>query len=190
MFQERQGGGGGAPHGVILAVVVFIVVLAPFLTGDQGEAITEAISELLSPLGLLLLPIPPPPRNPASACFFSSSCSYFTLAFPSSAAVAMILRIEKFNITIQRLFACYPFDAVEDRIPGIKRLVAGDYYSGVCLLIMVYSGAFFSITNETSSFEQLSVKNGSCGGCLGGWYVGAAIAQSQLFYCRFTPFSY
>ncbi|KAL4285295.1 hypothetical protein GQ457_16G030880 [Hibiscus cannabinus] len=55
MLQERQGG--GAPHGVILAVVVFIVVLAPFLTGDQGEAITEAISELLTPLGLLLLPL-------------------------------------------------------------------------------------------------------------------------------------
>ncbi|GMI72147.1 hypothetical protein like AT3G06890 [Hibiscus trionum] len=52
MLQERQGG--GALHGVILAVVIFIVVLAPFLT---GEAITEAISELLTPLGLLLLPI-------------------------------------------------------------------------------------------------------------------------------------
>ncbi|WRX16064.1 hypothetical protein QQP08_008551 [Theobroma cacao] len=34
-----------------------IVVLAPFLLGDQGEAITEAITELLSPVGLLLLPI-------------------------------------------------------------------------------------------------------------------------------------
>ncbi|MBA0858070.1 hypothetical protein Goshw_021106 [Gossypium schwendimanii] len=55
MLQERHGG--GPPHGVILAVVVFIVVLAPFLYGDQGEAITEAISELLTPLGLLLLPI-------------------------------------------------------------------------------------------------------------------------------------
>ncbi|KAJ4834080.1 hypothetical protein Tsubulata_016278 [Turnera subulata] len=48
---------GGAPHGILLAVVVCIVVLAPFLFGDQGEAITEAISELLSPVGLLLLPI-------------------------------------------------------------------------------------------------------------------------------------
>lgn len=58
MFAERQGGGGGgAPHGVILAVVIGIVVLAPSLLGDQGEAITEAISELLSPVGLLLLPI-------------------------------------------------------------------------------------------------------------------------------------
>jgi len=59
MYPERQqgGGGGGAPHGILLAVVVAIVVIVPFLLGDQGEAITEAISELLSPLGLLLLPI-------------------------------------------------------------------------------------------------------------------------------------
>ncbi|XP_021637182.1 uncharacterized protein LOC110633048 [Hevea brasiliensis] len=48
---------GGAPHGIIIAVVVCMVVLAPFLLGDQGEAITEAIAELLSPVGLLLLPI-------------------------------------------------------------------------------------------------------------------------------------
>lgn len=54
MIEERQG---GAPHGILLAVVVAIVVIVPFLLGDQGEAITEAISELLSPLGLLLLPI-------------------------------------------------------------------------------------------------------------------------------------
>ncbi|KAJ8766334.1 hypothetical protein K2173_022393 [Erythroxylum novogranatense] len=54
MLEERQYR--GPPHGVLLAVVVFIVVLAPSLVGDQ-EAITEAISELLSPLGLLLLPI-------------------------------------------------------------------------------------------------------------------------------------
>ncbi|XVF62576.1 hypothetical protein PTKIN_Ptkin09bG0019500 [Pterospermum kingtungense] len=57
MFPERQAAAGGAPHGLILAVVVGIVVLAPFLFGDQGEAITEAISELLTPMGLLLLPI-------------------------------------------------------------------------------------------------------------------------------------
>ncbi|PON80375.1 Transmembrane protein [Trema orientale] len=54
--QERQQAG-GAPHGVLLAVVVVIVIVVPFLVGDQGEALTEAISELLSPLGLLLLPI-------------------------------------------------------------------------------------------------------------------------------------
>ncbi len=52
MIEER-----GAPHGILLAVVVAIVVVVPFLLGDQGEAITEAISELLSPVGLLLLPI-------------------------------------------------------------------------------------------------------------------------------------
>ncbi|KAK4256611.1 hypothetical protein QN277_006314 [Acacia crassicarpa] len=54
MIEERQG---GAPHGILLALVVAVVVIVPFLLGDQGEAITEAISELLSPLGLLLLPI-------------------------------------------------------------------------------------------------------------------------------------
>ncbi|CAL0330651.1 unnamed protein product [Lupinus luteus] len=51
MLEER-----GAPHGILLAVVVAIVVVVPFLVGD-GEAITEFISELLSPIGLLLLPI-------------------------------------------------------------------------------------------------------------------------------------
>ncbi|OVA00219.1 hypothetical protein BVC80_23g18 [Macleaya cordata] len=60
MIEERRGGGGGgggAPHGVLLAVVVGLVVFVPMLLGDQGEAITEAISELLSPIGLLLVPI-------------------------------------------------------------------------------------------------------------------------------------
>ncbi|KAK7264648.1 hypothetical protein RJT34_32257 [Clitoria ternatea] len=53
MIRERE-----APHGILLAVVVAIVVIVPFILGDQGaEAITEAISDLLSPLGLLLLPI-------------------------------------------------------------------------------------------------------------------------------------
>ncbi|XP_038899735.1 uncharacterized protein LOC120086972 [Benincasa hispida] len=54
MIEERQG---GAPHAILLAVVVAIVIVVPFLLGDQGEALTEAISDLLSPLGLLLLPI-------------------------------------------------------------------------------------------------------------------------------------
>ncbi|XP_059433962.1 uncharacterized protein LOC132167084 [Corylus avellana] len=54
MIEERQA---GAPHAVLLAVVVAIVLVVPLLVGDQGEAITEAISELLSPVGLLLLPI-------------------------------------------------------------------------------------------------------------------------------------
>ncbi|KAK7292263.1 hypothetical protein RIF29_08041 [Crotalaria pallida] len=51
MIEER-----GAPHGILLAVVVALVVVVPFLLGD-GEAITEFISDLLSPIGLLLLPI-------------------------------------------------------------------------------------------------------------------------------------
>ncbi|XP_027338303.1 uncharacterized protein LOC113852265 [Abrus precatorius] len=55
MIEERQQqGGGGAPHGILVAIVVSIVVIGPFLV---GEAITETISELLSPMGLLLLPI-------------------------------------------------------------------------------------------------------------------------------------
>ncbi|EOY33296.1 Uncharacterized protein TCM_041247 [Theobroma cacao] len=38
-------------------IVLGIVVLAPFLLSDQGDAITKAITELLSPVDLLLLPI-------------------------------------------------------------------------------------------------------------------------------------
>lgn len=53
--QNRQGA--GAPHGVLLVVVVVLVIFVPFFLGDQGEAITEGIAELLSPVGLLLLPI-------------------------------------------------------------------------------------------------------------------------------------
>ncbi|KAL2339024.1 hypothetical protein Fmac_013470 [Flemingia macrophylla] len=56
MIGEREQGG-GAPHGILAAVVVGMVVIVPFLVGEKGEAVTEAISELLSPLGLLLLPI-------------------------------------------------------------------------------------------------------------------------------------
>ncbi|XP_022137815.1 uncharacterized protein LOC111009160 [Momordica charantia] len=54
MIEERQG---GAPHGILLAVVVAVVIVVPFVFGDQGEAVTEAISDLLSPFGLLLLPV-------------------------------------------------------------------------------------------------------------------------------------
>ncbi|XP_073104708.1 uncharacterized protein [Elaeis guineensis] len=46
-----------APHGVLLAVVVALVVAVPFLVGDGGEALSEAISELVSPAGLLFLPV-------------------------------------------------------------------------------------------------------------------------------------
>ncbi|XP_072975777.1 uncharacterized protein [Typha angustifolia] len=50
-------GRGAAPHGILLAVVIGVVVAVPFLIGDGGEAITDAISEILSPVGLLLLPL-------------------------------------------------------------------------------------------------------------------------------------
>ncbi|KAK6913759.1 hypothetical protein RJ641_021080 [Dillenia turbinata] len=53
MIEDQRG---GPPHGVLLLAVVVLVMAAPILIGD-GEAITEAISELLSPIGLLLLPI-------------------------------------------------------------------------------------------------------------------------------------
>ncbi|KAL3812897.1 hypothetical protein ACJIZ3_014165 [Penstemon smallii] len=54
MIEERRA---GAPHAAILAVVVVLVMVVPTLLGDQGEALTEFIAELLSPVGLLLLPI-------------------------------------------------------------------------------------------------------------------------------------
>ncbi|KAK6138937.1 hypothetical protein DH2020_027318 [Rehmannia glutinosa] len=47
----------GPPHAAILAVVVVLVMVVPTLLGDQGEALTDFIAELLSPVGLLLLPI-------------------------------------------------------------------------------------------------------------------------------------
>ncbi|XP_043721028.1 uncharacterized protein LOC122668544 [Telopea speciosissima] len=50
-------GAAAPPHGVLLAVVVGIVVGVPMLVGEQGEAITGAIAELLTPMGLLLVPI-------------------------------------------------------------------------------------------------------------------------------------
>uniref|UniRef100_A0A5B7B8E1 Transmembrane protein n=1 Tax=Davidia involucrata TaxID=16924 RepID=A0A5B7B8E1_DAVIN len=53
MIEEHR----GAPHGVLFAVVVVAVVVVPMLLGDQGEALTDFIAELLSPVGLLLLPI-------------------------------------------------------------------------------------------------------------------------------------
>ncbi|WMV56607.1 hypothetical protein MTR67_049992 [Solanum verrucosum] len=47
----------GPPHAALLAVVVIAVMIVPSLIGENGEAITEFISELLTPIGLLLLPI-------------------------------------------------------------------------------------------------------------------------------------
>lgn len=54
MIEDR---GRGPPHAILLAVVLVLVVAVPMLLGDQGEAITEFIADLLSPVGLLLLPI-------------------------------------------------------------------------------------------------------------------------------------
>ncbi|CAH1453903.1 unnamed protein product [Lactuca virosa] len=53
MIEERR----GAPYGILLAVVVVVLIGIPMFLGDGGEAVTEFIAELLSPLGLLLLPI-------------------------------------------------------------------------------------------------------------------------------------
>lgn len=53
MIEERQ----GPPHGILIIVVVAAVLIIPTLIGDQGEAITEFIADLLTPIGLLLLPI-------------------------------------------------------------------------------------------------------------------------------------
>jgi ABC-type Co2+ transport system permease subunit len=56
MADEYHGGGPrGAPHGLLLAVVVGLVVAGPLFLGDGG--LTEVVAELLSPVGLLLLPV-------------------------------------------------------------------------------------------------------------------------------------
>ncbi|KAL6896886.1 hypothetical protein ACP4OV_007458 [Aristida adscensionis] len=47
----------GAPHGLLLAVVLGLVVAGPLFLGDGGEAITDAVAELLGPTGMLLLPV-------------------------------------------------------------------------------------------------------------------------------------
>ncbi|KAB5537378.1 hypothetical protein DKX38_014911 [Salix brachista] len=58
MFQERyRHQRHDPPHEILLAVAVYVVVLAPFIFGDLGEAITEAFSELFSPVGLFFLPV-------------------------------------------------------------------------------------------------------------------------------------
>ncbi|XP_074340459.1 uncharacterized protein LOC141678118 [Apium graveolens] len=53
MMEEQR----GPPYGILLVVVVALLVVVPSLLGDQGEALTEFIAELLSPVGLLALPI-------------------------------------------------------------------------------------------------------------------------------------
>ncbi|KAM0962717.1 hypothetical protein ACFX13_022238 [Malus domestica] len=55
IHQERHAG--TAPHGILLALVVVALFVVPSYVGEQGGAIIEAFSELLSQLGFLLLPI-------------------------------------------------------------------------------------------------------------------------------------
>lgn len=47
----------GPPHAAIIAAVAVAVLLLPTLIGDQCGAVTDSLAELLSPLGLLLLPV-------------------------------------------------------------------------------------------------------------------------------------
>ncbi|KAI4338521.1 hypothetical protein MLD38_023570 [Melastoma candidum] len=60
MFGDRHGAEEarrGAPHGVILAIVVAAVTAFPHVIGEPGEVILEAISELFTPVGLLILAV-------------------------------------------------------------------------------------------------------------------------------------
>uniref|UniRef100_R7WFQ9 Uncharacterized protein n=1 Tax=Aegilops tauschii TaxID=37682 RepID=R7WFQ9_AEGTA len=45
------------PHGLLMAVVMGAVVAGPLFVLDGGEALREALSELLGPVGLPLLPL-------------------------------------------------------------------------------------------------------------------------------------
>lgn len=54
MIEDRRA---GPRHAAILAAVVVAVMVVPTLLGDQGEALTGFVLELLSPVGLLLLTI-------------------------------------------------------------------------------------------------------------------------------------
>lgn len=54
MIEDRRS---GPPHAAILAAVAVAVMVLPTLIGDQCGAVTDFVAELLSPLGLLLLPI-------------------------------------------------------------------------------------------------------------------------------------
>ncbi|KAJ0482997.1 hypothetical protein HanPI659440_Chr13g0516291 [Helianthus annuus] len=54
MIDERSR---GPPYVILLAVVVVLLIGLPMFLGDGSEALKEFITELLSPLGLLLLPI-------------------------------------------------------------------------------------------------------------------------------------
>ncbi|WOL04034.1 hypothetical protein Cni_G12755 [Canna indica] len=54
---NKEGGQRAPPHGVLLAVVVAVGMLAPFLVTGGGEAVSDAFSNALSPAGLRLLPL-------------------------------------------------------------------------------------------------------------------------------------
>ncbi|XP_037489936.1 uncharacterized protein LOC119368932 [Triticum dicoccoides] len=53
--EQYDAGPRGAPHGLLLAVVVGLLVGWPLFLSDGAEAVTDAIAELLGPVGLLLL---------------------------------------------------------------------------------------------------------------------------------------
>ncbi|XP_020598997.1 uncharacterized protein LOC110038480 [Phalaenopsis equestris] len=56
MIEEGRGGA-SPPHGFLLLLVAGVLAAAPFFLGDVGDAVPEAISDLLTPVGLLLLPV-------------------------------------------------------------------------------------------------------------------------------------
>ncbi|XP_041000896.1 uncharacterized protein LOC121246714 [Juglans microcarpa x Juglans regia] len=80
---------GGAPHGVLLVVVVALMFVVSSLVGDRGEAITAAIFELLSPVGLLLLPI----ILLLTIQFLSSKCDSFIFSMFSIDELDTIYRV-------------------------------------------------------------------------------------------------
>ncbi|RWR76508.1 hypothetical protein CKAN_00495100 [Cinnamomum micranthum f. kanehirae] len=55
--EEMAEEGRGTPHGLLLALVLGIVVGSPFLIGDGGGAISDIITGIFGPAGLLLLPV-------------------------------------------------------------------------------------------------------------------------------------